>query len=135
MFGNRVQRLFGPKRGEMIGGWRKLHSEEINNLYCLPNIIRMIKSRRMRWAWHVARMGKKRNPYRVLVGKSEGKGLLGRPRHHKEIGWGGMDWIHVAQDRDQWRALLNMVMDLRVPQNGNFLSSCVTVSQGLGSMV
>jgi hypothetical protein len=106
-----------PALDEVIGGWRKLH-----NLYCLPSIIRIIKSRRMRWAGHVARMGEK-NAYRILVGKPEGKRPLGRPRHRwednirmdlREIGWGGMDWIDLAQDRDHWRALVNTVMNLRV---------------------
>jgi hypothetical protein len=84
----------------------------------------MIKSRRMRWAGHVARMGEKRNAYRILVGKPEGKRPLGRPRCRwvdnikmdlREIGWDGMDWIDLAQDRDQWRVLVNTVMNLRVP--------------------
>jgi hypothetical protein len=78
----------------------------------------MIKSRRLRWAVHVARMGEKRNAYRILVGKLEGKRPLGRPRHRwediSEIGWGGMDWIDLAQDRDQWRAPVNTLMNLRV---------------------
>jgi transcription termination factor 2 len=104
--------------------WRKLHNEELHNLYSLPNIIRMIKSRRMRWAGHVARMGETRNAYRILVGKLEGKRPLGRPRRRwvgnvkmdlREIGWDGMDWIKLAQDRDQWRALVNTVMNLWVP--------------------
>jgi hypothetical protein len=81
VFENRVlRRIFGPKRGEETGGWRKLYNEELYNLYSSPSIIRMIKSRRMRWAGHVARMGEKRNAYRILVGKPEGKRLLGRPR-------------------------------------------------------
>jgi hypothetical protein len=84
----------------------------------------MIKSRRMRWAGHVARMGEKRNAYRILVGKPEGKRPLGRPRRRwvdnikmvlREIGWDGMDWLDLAQNRDQWRALLNTAMNLRVP--------------------
>jgi hypothetical protein len=80
VFENRVlRRICGPKRDEVIGGWRKLHNEELNNLYCSPSIIRIIKSRRMRWAGHVARMGEKRNAYRILVGKPEGKRPLGRP--------------------------------------------------------
>jgi hypothetical protein len=87
-------------------------------------IIRMIKSLRMRWAGNVARMRKKRNAYWILVGKPEGKRPLGRPRRRwednirmdlREIGWGGMDWIDLAQDRDQWRALVKMVMNLQVP--------------------
>jgi hypothetical protein len=95
-------------------GWRKLHNEELHNLYSSPSIIRIIKSRRMRLAGHVARMGETRNAYRILVGKPEGKRPLGRPRRRwvdnikmdlREIGWNGMDWIELAQDRDQWRAL------------------------------
>jgi hypothetical protein len=78
---NRVlRRIFGPKRDEMTGEWRKLHNQELHNLHSSPNIIRIIKSRRMRWAWHVARMGEKRNAYRILVGKPQGKRPLGRPR-------------------------------------------------------
>jgi hypothetical protein len=101
------------------------HIYEMNghNLYCSPSIIRIIKSRRMRWAGPVARMGEKSNAYRILVGKPEGKRPLGRPRRRCEdnimdlggIGWGGMEWIDLAQDRDQWRALVNTVMNLRVP--------------------
>jgi hypothetical protein len=91
-------------------GWRKLHNEELRDSYSSPDIIRIIKSRMMRWAEHVARMGEKRNAYRLLVGKPEGKRPLGRPRRRwadnikmdlLEIGWGGMDWIGVAQDRDK----------------------------------
>jgi transcription termination factor 2 len=100
------------------------YNKELHSLYSSPSIIRMIKSRRMRWAGHVARMGENRNAYRILVGKSEGKRPLGRPRRRwvdniqmdlREIGWDGMDWIDLAQDRDQWRALLNTVMNPRVP--------------------
>jgi hypothetical protein len=122
---NRVlRRIFEPKRDEVTGGWRKLHNEELHNLYSSPNIIRMIKSRRMRWVGHVARMGAKRNACRILVGKPEGKKPLGRLRHRwvdnikvelGELGWDGMDWIDLAQDRDQWRALVNTVMNLWVP--------------------
>jgi len=75
-----VLRLFGPKRDEVTGEWRKLHNEELNDLYCSPNIVRVIKSRIIRWAGHVARMGEKRSVYRVLVGRTEGKRPLGRPR-------------------------------------------------------
>ena len=82
VFENRVlRRVFGPKRDEVTGEWRKLHNEELNDLYCSPDIVRVIKWRRMRWARHVARMGKRRGVYRVLVGRPEGKTLLGRPRH------------------------------------------------------
>jgi hypothetical protein len=79
-----LRRIFGPKRVEVIGGWRKLHNEEVHNLYFLPSIIRMIKSRRMRWVGHEAGMGEKSNAYRILVGKPEGKRPLGRPRYRLE---------------------------------------------------
>jgi hypothetical protein len=107
-----------------IGYLENLHNGELRNLYSSPSIIRIIKSKRMRWRGHVARMGEKRNAYRILVGKPEGKRPLGRPRCRweynimmilREIGWGGVDWIDLAQDRDQWRALVNTVMNLRVP--------------------
>jgi hypothetical protein len=120
VFENGVLRIFGPKRDEVTGGWRKLHNEELHNLYSSPNIIRIIKSMTIRWTRHVTRMGAKRTAYRVLVGKSEGKRLLGRPRRKWvdnirmdliEIGWHGMDWIDLAQDREQWSSLVN----LRVP--------------------
>ena len=76
-----VRKIFGPKRGELRGGWRRLHKEEHYDLYCSPNIIRLIKSRRMRWAGHVAGKRERRDAYRVLVGKPEGTRSLGRPRH------------------------------------------------------
>jgi hypothetical protein len=124
VFENRVLRgIFGLKRDEVIGGWRKLHNEELHNLYCSPSIIRMIKSRRMRWAGHVARMGA-RNAYRILVECPEGRRPLGRPRRRwedniktdvRETRQAGMDWIDLAQDSDQWRALVNTAMNLRVP--------------------
>jgi hypothetical protein len=116
--------IFGPKMDEVTGGWRKLHNEELHDLYSLPSIISTTKSRRMRLAGHVARMGEKRNAYRLLVGKPEGKRPLERPRHRwvdnvkmdlLEIGWGGVDWIGLAEDRNKWRALVNAVMNLRVP--------------------
>jgi hypothetical protein len=118
-----LRRKFGPRWDEVTGDWRKLHNEELHNLYSSPNIIRMIKSRRMRWAGNVARMGETRNVYRILVEKPEGKRPLGRPRRRwvdnikmnlREIGWDGVDWIELAQDKDQWRALVNTVMNLRV---------------------
>jgi hypothetical protein len=96
----------------------------IHNLYSSPNTIRMIKSKRMRWAGHVAQMGETRNAYRILVGKPEGKRPLGRPRRRwvdnikmdlRKREWDGVDWIELAQDRDQWRALVNTVMNLRIP--------------------
>jgi hypothetical protein len=109
----------------VTGDWRKLHNEEkLHSLYSSPSIIRMIKSRRMRWAKHVARMGEKRNAYRILLGKPEGKRPLRRPRRRwvdnnkmdlREIGWDGVACIDLAQDRDQCRALVNTVMNLWVP--------------------
>jgi hypothetical protein len=124
VFENRViRRIFGPKRDEVTGEWRKLQNEELHILYSSPNIIRQIKSRRMRWAGHVARMGEDRNVYRDLKGEPEGKRPPGTPRRRwedgiridfREIGWRSVDWIQFAQDRDRWRALVNTVMNLRV---------------------
>jgi hypothetical protein len=117
-----LTRIFGPKREEVTGDWRKLHNKELHNSYS-ASIIRMIKSRRVRWEGYVVRMGNKRNQYRMLVGKPEGKRPLGRPRRSwvdnikidlRQIGWDSMDWIDLALDRDQWRALVNTVMNLRV---------------------
>jgi hypothetical protein len=117
VFENRVLRkIFGPKRDEMTGGWIKLHNEELHDLYPSPSIIRIIKSRRIRWAGHVARMWEKRNTCRLLAVKPEGKSPLGRPRCRwvdnirmdlREVGWGDVDWIGLAQDRNRWRALVN----------------------------
>ena len=119
-----VRRIFGSKRDEITGEWRRLHNEELNGLYSSPNIVRVIKSRRMRWAGHVARMGEERVVYRVLQGKPEGRRPLGRPRRRcvnnirmdvQVVGCGYMNWIGLAQDRDRWRTLVSAVMNLRVP--------------------
>jgi hypothetical protein len=123
-FENRVlRRIFGTKREEATGEWRKLHSGELHNVYPSTDIIRQIKSRRMRWAGHVACMGEGRNVYRVLGGKPEGK-TTWKPKAQmegwdiidlREISWvGGVEWINLAQDRDRWQAVLNAVMNLRV---------------------
>jgi hypothetical protein len=104
--------------------WRKLHNEELNDLYTLPNIVRVVKSKRMRWAGHVARMGEDRVVHTVLVGKPEGKRPLVRPRRRwednikmdlQEVGWGRGDWMELAHDRDRWRALMGTVREFRVP--------------------
>jgi hypothetical protein len=119
-----LRRILGPKRDGVTGGWSKLYNEELHNLYSSPSITRIIKSRRMRWAGHLARMGQKRNMYRLLVGNPERKRLLGRPRRRwidnikmdlLEIGVSVLGWIGLAQDRYRWRALVNSVMNLWVP--------------------
>jgi hypothetical protein len=125
LFENRVlSRIFGPTRDGVTGGCRKMHNEEFQNLYSSPSIIRIIKLRRMRWTGHVARMGEKRNVYRLLVGKPETKRPLGRKRRRwidnikmdlLDIGLNVVDWIGLAQDRYRWRALVNSVMNLLVP--------------------
>ena len=119
-----LKRIFGPRRDEVTGEWKRLHNEELNGLYSSSNIMRVIKSRRMRWAGHVERMGWERGAYRILVGKPEGKRSLGRPRRRwvdnigmdlQKVGCGYVDWIGLVQDRDRWRTLLSAVMNLRVP--------------------
>jgi hypothetical protein len=108
----------------VAGDWRKLHNEELHNLYPSPIVIRITKTRRMRWAGHVVRMGETRNAYKILVGKHERKSPIGRPRLRsednveiglREIGLEGEHWINLAHDRDWWRALVITVMNLSVP--------------------
>jgi hypothetical protein len=117
VFENRVlRRIFGPKRDEVTGEWRRLHNEELHDLYSSPKIVRVIKSRRIRWTGHVARMVEHRGVYRVLVRKPEGKRPLGRHRRRwednirmdlQDVGCRGVDWIGLYQDRDRWRALVS----------------------------
>jgi len=124
VFENKVfRRIFGPRRDKVTGDWRRLHNEKLNDLYTSPNIVRVIKLRRMRLAGHVACMGEERGVYRVLVGKPEGKRPLGRPRRRwvdniridlQDVGCGFVDWIGLAQDGDRWWMLVSAVMDLRV---------------------
>ena len=124
MFENRVLRIFGLKGDEVTGEWRKLHNEELNDLYCSPNIVRVIKLKIMKWAGHVEHIGGKRGVYSVLVGKAEGKRPLGRPRCRWEdnikmdlweVGCGVMDRVKLAEDSDRWWAVVNEVMNLQVP--------------------
>jgi len=125
VFENRVlRRIFKSKRDEVTGGWRKLHNEELNDLYSSPNIVRMIKSRRMRLAGHVARMGESGGVYRIFAGKPDGKMPFGRPRLRwednikidiQEVGCGSTEWIELALHRDSCRALVNVVMNFWVP--------------------
>ena len=125
MFKNKVfRKIFGAKRDEITGEWRKLHNAELYALYSSRNIIRNLKSRRLRWAGHIAHMEQFRNAYRVLVGKPEGKRSLGRPRRRwndninmdlREVGCDPGDWKAIAENRDQWRAYVRAVMNLRVP--------------------
>jgi len=118
-----LRRIFGPRRDEVMGEWRRLHNEELNDLYSSPNIVQVIKLRRMRWAGHVARMGEEMEVYKVLLGKPEGRRPLGRPRRRwadnirvdlQEVGCGSMDWIGLVQNRDRWRTLVSTVMNVRV---------------------
>ncbi|KAJ4438523.1 hypothetical protein ANN_14468 [Periplaneta americana] len=117
-----LRKIFGAKRGEVTGEWRKLHYTKLHALYSSPDIIRNVKSRRFRCAGHVARMGESRNAYRVLVRRPEGKRPLGRPRCRwednikmdlREVGYDDREWINLAQDRNQWRAYVRATMNLR----------------------
>jgi len=125
VFENRVLRgIFVPNRDGVTRERIKLHNEDPSDLYFSPNIFRVIKSRRIRWAGHVARVEEKRIVYTILAGKPEGKRPLGRPRRRREdnmkmdiqeLRCGGVDRIELAQDRDRWRVLVNALMKLRVP--------------------
>jgi hypothetical protein len=125
VFENRVlRRVFVGKRDKLTGESKKIHNEELNDLKSSPNIFRVIKSRRKMLAGRVARMGESRGVYMILVGKSEGKRPLGRPRRRWEdnvkmylqkVRHEGIDWTDLAEDRDRWRALVNAVTNLRVP--------------------
>ena len=123
VFEDMVLRIFGPRRDEATEERKRLRNKELNDLYSSPNIVRVIKSRRMRSAGHVACMGEERGVYMVLVGNPEGRRPLGRPRRRwvdnirmdlQEVGYGYVDWIGLAQDRDRWRTLVSAVMNLRV---------------------
>ena len=125
MFENRVlRRICGPKKDGVTGEWRKLHNEELNDLYSSPNIVRVIKSRRIRWVVHVAHMEGRRVVHKVFVVKREGKIPLRRPRcrwkdnikmDFQEVGKGCGDWMELAKDRERWRALVSTVMNFQVP--------------------
>ena len=128
MFENKVglvlRKIFEAKTEEITCEWRKLRIAELHALYSSPNIIRSLKSRRLRWAGHVARMEQSRNAYRVLVGKPEGKRHLGRPRRRwednirmdlREVGCDTGEWMDLSEDRDEWQAYVSAVMNLRVP--------------------
>jgi hypothetical protein len=125
VFENRVLRIiFGPKRDEVTGEWRQLHNEELNDLYCSPSVVKVIKFRRVRWVGHVARMGDRRGVYRILVGNPEGKRALGRSRRSwednikmdlQEVGCEGVYWFELAEDGNRRRALVSAVMNFRVP--------------------
>jgi hypothetical protein len=116
----RLRRKFEPKRDELRREWRKLNDDELNDLYSPHIIVRMITSRRMRWAGHAARMGKRRVVYRILVWKHVGNRPHGRHRRRwddniQDVGCMVIDWIELAQDRDRWREHINLVTNLRVP--------------------
>ena len=118
-----LRRIFGPKRDEN-GQWRRLHNEELHSLYRSPITIRVIRSRRLRWAGHVPRMEEARSAFKILTGKPSGKRPLGRPRRRwennirinlEEIGINAGNWVDSAQDMDYWRALVNAALNLQVP--------------------
>jgi hypothetical protein len=134
VFENRaLRRIFEPKRNEVTGEWKKLHNEELNDLYSSANIARVIKSRRMRWTGHVAPAGERRGIYRALVAKPEGKRPLGRPRRRwednikmdlQELRCGGVDWMGLTKDKDRWRVLVKASGSIKC---GEFLDYLKTV--------
>jgi hypothetical protein len=139
VFENRVlRRVFEPRRDEVTGEWERLHNKKLYALYSSSIITYVIKSRIMKWAGHVARMGDSRDACRVMRGKPEERRPLGRPRCRwednirmglRELGWSGMDWIDLAQYRKRWRALVNVVMNIRAPSKaGKYLSSSGSLS-------
>jgi hypothetical protein len=118
-----LRKIFGTEKEEVAGGWRRMHNEELHNLYASPNIMWVMKSSRMGWAGHVARMGEMK-AHNILVGNPEGKRPLGRSKRIwenrirmdiRKIGWEVVDWLHLAQDGEEWRSFVNTVMNLRVP--------------------
>jgi hypothetical protein len=140
-----LRKIFGPKRDELMGGWRKVYNEELHDLYSSPSIIRIIKSRRKKWAGHVARIGEKKKVHRLLVGNSDGKRPQGRPRSGLvdnikldlvEIELGDLDWIGLAPDRYKWKVVMNSVMNLRDPQNvGKLPSGCTAGGPSSGTQL
>ena len=116
-----LRRIFGPKR-DVNGQWRRLHNEELHSLYCSPSTVRIIKSRILRWAGHVARMEEGRSAFKILTGTATGKRPLGRPSWEdnirldlKEISINMRNWVDLAQDRDYWRSLVNVTLNLWIP--------------------
>ena len=125
-----LRRIFGSRKDEVTGDCRRLYNEELNDLYSSRNIVRVIKSRRMRWAGHVARIGAERGVYRILVGKAEGTRPLGRPWHRwvdnnrmdfHEVRCGYIDWIGLPQDKEIWRKLVSVAMNFGFVKYGDFL--------------
>jgi hypothetical protein len=118
-----LRRIFERKSEKVVGGWRRLHNEELRNLYAPLNVVRVITSRMMSWAGHVAHTGEMRNSYNILAGKPKRKRPVGRPKCRwednirmdiTETGCEGVDWMHLAQDRNQWQVLVNTVINIEI---------------------